>query len=572
MLTLRKNSLKYKDENGVMQDSGVLFASDEEKNYATKEELEQLYEEIGDVKSKFVRSNEASWIEQDYTYIEGRFLHNDGAENVLGASAYALFDVRPGEKCKITTVGGENVPYACFYSSNIVSSDTLVATTGSLSKPTIVTDYEVIVPDNAVLMGVNNRYYTDSKYLFGVKKYEILEYDFAEILNQVEDISKEIDEQRGEIKFVPQDYSFVGGKFLGIDGSIGSVQTAAYALFNVQEGEQYLITTIGGTNVPYVSFYNSYIIGRNTLISNTGDLAETTKLTAELITVPENAVVMGVNHRYYESTSSYPFSVEKKQYKGYSDFIADVEYEVEQLERRVIRAEHNNEWCWGKFDKAYFVFIHDDTNSFLTDAYSAFHEKGVPLGAATISTRLFNTIGDTTAKDILDGIVADGGEVLCHYDYDLLNETEDDVWYEQVVTSKRLLEDNGYTVRGLILANSSDLRSAKGEKFCRRYYDYADKVGTSLRFNLGRTLMLNFDTLDEFKARIDTLSTTPGLYAFGFHGNRTDEAWITQESLCEIIDYINAKNNCEITTYGNVFDAIGTTVLEKRLTELENAK
>lgn len=48
MLTLRKNSLKYKDENGVMQDSGVLFASDEEKNYATKEELEQLSEEIAD--------------------------------------------------------------------------------------------------------------------------------------------------------------------------------------------------------------------------------------------------------------------------------------------------------------------------------------------------------------------------------------------------------------------------------------------------------------------------------------------------------------------------------------------
>lgn len=54
MLTLRKNSLKYKDENGVMQDSGVLFASDEEKNYATKEELEQLSEEIADQQKEIV--------------------------------------------------------------------------------------------------------------------------------------------------------------------------------------------------------------------------------------------------------------------------------------------------------------------------------------------------------------------------------------------------------------------------------------------------------------------------------------------------------------------------------------
>lgn len=58
MLTLRKNSLKYKDENGVMQDSGVLFASDEEKNYATKEELEQLSEEIVDIENVIYTSKE----------------------------------------------------------------------------------------------------------------------------------------------------------------------------------------------------------------------------------------------------------------------------------------------------------------------------------------------------------------------------------------------------------------------------------------------------------------------------------------------------------------------------------
>lgn len=60
-----------------------------------------------------------------------------------------------------------------------------------------------------------------------------------------------------------------------------------------------------------------------------------------------------------------------------------------------------------------------------------------------------------------------------------------------------------------------------------------------------------------------------GIYAFGFHGDRDDETWITEDSLMEIIDYINAKENCEITTYSAVFDAIGTTNFKKRITRLE---
>lgn len=90
-----------------------------------------------------------------------------------------------------------------------------------------------------------------------------------------------------------------------------------------------------------------------------------------------------------------------------------------------------------------------------------------------------------------------------------------------------------------------------------------------LRYNLGRKLMLNWGSLDAFKKQIDSCAQTPGIYAFGFHGDRNDETWITEDSLMEIIDYITAKGNCEITTYSAVFDAIGTTVLEKRIAALE---
>ena len=126
-------------------------------------------------------------------------------------------------------------------------------------------------------------------------------------------------------------------------------------------------------------------------------------------------------------------------------------------------------------------------------------------------------------------------------------------------------------VRGLILANDSEARSEKGEKFCRRYYDYADKVGVSSQYDIGRTLMLEFADLDTFKAHIDVCAAKPGIYAFGFHGLRTDEAWITQASLQEMIQYIAGKDGTEITTYSAVFDSIGTTVLENRIAALEKA-
>jgi len=245
-------------------------------------------------------------------------------------------------------------------------------------------------------------------------------------------------------------------------------------------------------------------------------------------------------------------------------------YKVTQLERRIAEQEKNDPFVWGTFDKAYFVFVHDDTNAFLANAYTAFHGQNAPLGAATIVTNINNTIGAHTAKEWLDLIVADGGEVLMHYNYDLTDDVTDEVWYQQVIAPKITLENLGFEVNGLILANSSTRNSTKGQKFCQEYYTYADKVGQSLRFNLGRTLMLNFDSLAAFKAEIDTRAATPGLYAYGFHGIRTDESWITESNLTNIIQYIRGKSNTEITTYKAVFDAIGMSNQNKELDSLVN--
>lgn len=244
-------------------------------------------------------------------------------------------------------------------------------------------------------------------------------------------------------------------------------------------------------------------------------------------------------------------------------------YDVEQHDRRLKELEIYDPFTWNTFNKSYFVFVHDDSNAFIQDAYNAFNSENVPLSEATIFDRINNVVGNKTIREWLE-LISQNGEILMHYNYDLLETTSDDIWYEQIVAPKIALENMGFNIYGLILANSSDRNSAKGESFCRKYYTYADKVGTSLRYNLGRTLMLNFNSLNEFKAEINAKANINGLHAYGFHSNlRADESWITPANLVNIIRYIKSKPNTVITTYNSVFNTVGISTQNKRLNALE---
>lgn len=353
----------------------------------------------------------------------------------------------------------------------------------------------------------------------------------------------------------------------------------AYAVAKVNAGCVYRITCSSPTGPKFVALFRDENGVRIGSIAHTlsGEICLYENL---VIDVPDGAYDILINS-YVGASSSYssvtPVIEEGTATSPKIEFEKIVEenqqlaYENTQLARRVLKAEKGNDFAWGVFDKAYFIFVHDDTNSFLPTAYAAFHAENVPLSAATVASRISNVYDGKTAKEWLDLIAADGGEVLMHYDADLLNTSEDSVWRKHIVTPKQSLEKLGFVVRGLILANNSSVRSEKGEKFCRCYYDYADKVGVSPQYNIGRTLMLNFSDLDSFKGYIDICAATPGIYAFGFHGLRTDEEWITQESLQEIIQYIASIDGTEITTYSSVFDSIGTTDAELVHTAMNDA-
>lgn len=366
-------------------------------------------------------------------------------------------------------------------------------------------------------------------------------------------------------------------------GAESSVAWAAHSQFiSVVSGETLRITCKAANACPGIVFYNTNLMSSNNgvgyALENRGTGETTGSTNRELYINVDVIVPDGATYAILNNADSYEgwkcqrvtVSFNNSANNELIEKILNVEYENEQLERRATNLENNDDFIWEDFDKSYFIFVHDDSREFITTAYKAFHDKNVPLSSAAISTYLANVHEGKTVKEWLELIVENGGEILCHYSYDLLNSHDDSVWYQYVVEAKRVFEKNGFNIRGLILGGNSEANTEKGEKFCRKYFDYSDKAGTSTKYNLGRKGMWNFTSLDDFKARIDDCASQPGVYAFGFHGNRNDETWITEDSLKEIIDYILAKNNCEITTYSNVFDKFGTTKTQSILAKVNN--
>lgn len=245
----------------------------------------------------------------------------------------------------------------------------------------------------------------------------------------------------------------------------------------------------------------------------------------------------------------------------------DGNFEIDNIHRRILNLEHSNDFAWADFDKPYFVFVVDDTNEYLEGYAEVFATAEVPLGCATIISRLTDTHLAT-----LRNVVANGGEVLAHYSGSPTDSTSDETWLTYTRDVKKTLESKGFNVRGIIRADSTAKKSTKGEKYCRLYFDYAnDQMGKSTQYNLPRILMGNFSSLSAFKAQIDADAQVNGIHGYGFHGlGQTGEEWITNENMAEIISYIKSKGNCVITTYSYLFDRFGSSVLAERIKALEN--
>lgn len=404
-----------------------------------------------------------------------------------------------------------------------------------------------------------------------------LEADVSQIKEDLQDINNDV--YVAETVWTSIPLTFEVGKYWSLTGTDSAYTNARRStdVIQVTAGEKIKISTRISINIAGVIYFNDLPFSKSNFVSyDLYDIPEgvtTRTYLDEEVTVPEGASYVVVQGR---GGTSVVFDLKKQneEYTPKTDilgeevdaYISSNDFEVKNLERRATNAESRNPFAWSAFDKSYFVFIHDDTNEHLETYASVFHEKSVPMGAATIPAYITETHLAT-----LQQIVADGGEVLGHYNASPTESSSDATWMSCTGDVKKALEAYGFEVHGLIKANSTASSTNKGQKFCQRYYDYADNhLGKTEQYNFPRTLMLNYDSLSAFKARIDALENVNGIHAFGFHGGREDEAWITPEAFSEIIDYIQAKTNCEITTYYNLWQTFGSSVLAERIKALES--
>lgn len=363
--------------------------------------------------------------------------------------------------------------------------------------------------------------------------------------------------------------------------------------YSVIEGEQYRIT---GTNInSSFSLINLFDTMEDTtkgilyypskdMINADKEHYTGLKIQDYIVKIPPGCVRMILNsHRSSE--------IKIEKVTGYKDFKSETEkklidlnnnndlknFRIKNLQQRLLDMGKYNDFAFKEFDKTYFAFIIDDSNKTLYPIYKIFHDKGVKLSSATIPDNLNISVeGVGTNKDVLDLIVADGGEVLVHYygnlidiggqapdtDRTYLNTVED--WESRIVATKKALEDMGYKIRGVIRADYTSSRTKTGEQYCREYYDYSDGLGTSPQYTLTRMFVHNFSTVEDFKKWIDKCCEKQGFYPICTHGSEA-----INNNMSEILDYILSKDNCECTTYNDVYDRFRSTALENRIKALE---
>ena len=420
----------------------------------------------------------------------------------------------------------------------------------------------------------------------------------GEVLNQLkEDIgnienSKVIEDEQYTIVETWDSVNNVDGysqELVSISGK-GQTFRKGYGSYrmDVKAGDKYRIIGSGvNSNFPEIIFTKKTDKSIYTIIDT---FNPTAKEEDYVFSIPDGCNYLIINQMFNKKATIYivsygGFKQRVKQIeenaKNTIESITLQEFELSNLQRRVSNAERKNDFAFGNFDKAYFIFVIDDANSKLYPIYKVFHSKNVKLSSAAIPSNLSIKVSEVgTNKDVLDLIVADGGEVLAHYygnlieiganapstEQNYLNTKAD--WDERIRNTKIELEKFGYTVNGIMRADFTEKNTQTGEEYCRKYYRYSDGLGTSLQYNLQRTFMMNYSNIDLFKQWIDKRCETPGVYPICTHGTES-----INDYMSEILDYILQKGSsvCECSTYRDVFDAFGSTTLEERIKKLESA-
>lgn len=499
----------------------------------------------------------------------------------FSGSEYTELRVNPGE---IYYISGYVYSSANLYPLYAVYNEDMsevLETYGEASTP--YNNYKLIIPPEGARLIVNGNRANP----ISIKKEIYIE--LLDLINNKLDKIYEYEDQELEI---------ITG-LVGINGGADMPDIGCHANYPVKPNDRIRVTGYAWSSNNYYPAY-AFLSSAGQVVSYFGD--PSTQYTDTEVVVPDGADEILINGTTNATSAQLRLAIYKeltldeKLDKQISEYITpvvsdlnlklqDTQYELECSEQRILKLEKLNDFVWNNFDKAYFVFVIDDANEHLPPTYDLFHAKSVPLSAAVVINNLnkvytnINPDETRTIKDILDLLVSDGGEVLAHYTGNLADEgysdgsheflTSKSDWDSRTRDVKRTLESNGFEIRGIIRADYSQVNSATGEIYCRKYFDYSDNLGKSTQYSISRKFFSSFETIEDAKTYIDQKSSLPGIYPFCLHGT---EPVASIDNLSTLIDYIQTKGDAvEISTYSKVFDKIGTNRLEKLILNLGSA-
>lgn len=362
--------------------------------------------------------------------------------------------------------------------------------------------------------------------------------------------------------------TIVEGQFIQPNGTLGSHAEYRYTKFETYPGKTFLYSFEITGNAVGICFFNAANVFMSYLGYNAGALVTGTDM---LITVPSGC-------KYIGFTSQTTIKIkELLATKTAKTEIEALQIDNAQWKETLVTQQKRNDFAWKPYTRGYISFVYDDANVDLNAVADLFIAKGIPLCVAVPPTKLATiTNSGETVKQVCDRIVAAGGEVLSH-SFTVItsaNTYDNKVLYQQFVKNRKLLEDAGFDVNGIILSGGTNQNTADftflENNYSRIYYKYSDLYGVSTAYNKQRMHMgiYGYNTLASLKARVDECAAWQNwtvLYAHSFADIGLSE--VSQTVLSDLLDYVLTKSaTLTPISYKTLHATMGTTALEKRLT------
>lgn len=373
-----------------------------------------------------------------------------------------------------------------------------------------------------------------------------------------------------------------------VSGSIYNVQNGStygnndnslqHMFFKVEPGAKYYVSGSSASNGELYAL-GGFLKSMSGAAIGAFGTDKSTQYTDYEIKAPSDAVYMVVNR----NKENIQIVVRKEA--GLKESLAGVSasrnYSAKTLDGVIYEAK-KNPFAFKAFDKGYISFVFDDLPTVIDSIAATFEEYSMPLCLAAIPENLaYSATGLTAAhgsytKGMLRSAVCTkvqelGGEILAHNTavINIDNQFDYGFMYDHFITTRKLLEKQGFTIRGIIRSGGTGQinKSAEIERWVTGNYEYSN-YGYAPQHNLERdSINQSISTVKSLIDQAVTNKTWLRIMAHDYNfGN--GETFTGESDLRTILSYCQTKG-ITVVTYAHMFDTFRSSVLEERIAALE---